>query len=406
MAYYEHLGGNKYKLITRDPSKAKRKRITKRVEVPATVAKNEKKKEQWLALELARWVDGVESGTIVKVEKITFRDFVPKWKKGYADQHMGEYTRRQSMIYIDTYLMPVFGDVRMDQIKTLHLVSFMAELLRKDGKPMSTNTKLNIYKAAKSIFDAATDWEVIAKNPIDGVQRPSTSKKEKKQQRDRKKAYDWQEAAQVLIDMYELPTRWRLYFTGVILGGFRRGELLAVEWPMVDYEAGAIYIEKQITFNESGGKIEGELKTEESEGWVPMPRWYIDQLRGYELEWKKEKLQCKKWEGGEKQYIFHGGKGMMYFPTTATNTWSKFLKRHNLPHIPLHGLRHTAGMLLRESGAELKTIQEQLRHSKIGTTADIYTHKSTMVSRAAIDPLEQLDPKQLKSAPLPATFSR
>ncbi|MFF2156581.1 hypothetical protein ACFVVQ_14945 [Paenibacillus chitinolyticus] len=37
-------------------------------------------------------------------------------------------------------------------------------------------------------------------------------------------------------------------------------------------------------------------------------------------------------------------------------------------------------MLLRESGSDLKTIQERLRHTKIGTTADIYTHESESIS--------------------------
>ncbi|WP_238996742.1 hypothetical protein [Paenibacillus pinistramenti] len=90
-----------------------------------------------------------------RIEKISFKDFVPQWKKGYANQHMGDNTRRNVMGYVDSYLMPEFGVVRLDQIRPLHLVTFFAGLIRKDEKLMATNTKLNIYKAAKSIFDAA-----------------------------------------------------------------------------------------------------------------------------------------------------------------------------------------------------------------------------------------------------------
>jgi integrase len=56
-------------------------------------------------------------------------------------------------------------------------------------------------------------------------------------------------------------------------------------------------------------------------------------------------------------------------------------------------------MLLRESGADLKTIQEQLRHAKLDTTANVYTHKSDSVSRAATDRLEALNPKLSQIAP-------
>lgn len=401
MAYKEHLGGNKYRLCANDPTKAGRKRVSKSVTVPDDIARSVRKTEAWLTLELAKWEEEVESGNIQgRIEKMSFKEFVPKWKKGYADQNMGDNTRRNVMGYIDAYLIPEFGDVLLNRIRPLHLVTFFAELVRKkDGKPMATNTKLNIYKAAKSIFDAAVDWRLIKDNPMDGVQRPSAGKKERKAMRSVKKHYTWSEVETLLIALYKLPDNWRLYFTGVMLGGYRRGEFLAVEWPNVDHERGAIWIENQITFDEAGNKIEAEVKTDESEGWVAMPKWYMDELKRYERHWKKEKLNCKKWLGGDKQYIYHGGQGIMYYPTTPTVTWRRFLKANHLPHVKLHGLRHTAGMLLRESGADLKTMQERLRHTKIGTTADIYTHESEIINREAADRLEGLRPNQYKIAP-------
>lgn len=392
MAYTEHLGGNRYKLIARDPNHIKRKRVTKNIEVPADIMKSTKKTQQWITLELAKYAEEVENGKLVRTDKLSFRDFVPQWKKGYADQFMSPNTRRNNMTYIETYLMPEFGDTRIDKIQPLHLVTFFAELTKKDGTPMATNTKLNIFKVTKSIFDAAHEWKVIPDNPITGVKRPTQSKAEKKKLRGQKHSYTWDEVLSILRAMHQLPDGWRLYFTGAILGGFRRGELLAVEWTDLDFENNAIFIEKQITFDEEGNKTEAEVKTEESEGWVPMPRWYMDELKKFHTPWKKQRLMCKQWEGGKKNYIWHGGKGVMYYPSTATLTWSRFLKKHKLPHVKLHGLRHTAGMLLRENGTDIKTIQERLRHTKINTTADIYTHQSTTVSRAAADQLEALNP--------------
>lgn len=403
MAWIEHVGGNKYKLVARDPSKVSKPKRSTRVEVPADIAKSARKTEQWLTLELAKWAEAVESGEVagkVKSEKISFKDFIPTWKKGYAKQNMGGKTILNTMEIIDSRLIPEFGDTRIDQITTLQLVTWFAGLTnKKTGAPLATNTKLNIYKATKSIFDAAAAWGVIKSNPMEGVQRPSQSKKEKKEIRSKKKVYTRQEVEKLLTALYALPTRWRLYFTGAILGGFRRGELLAVEWPDVDHERSAIWIEKQITLDEEGNKIEGEVKTEESEGWVAMPKWYMDELKAYRKEWAKEKLNCKKWLGGDKEYVFHSGKGVMYYPSTPTLTWSRFLEKNGLPHVKLHGLRHTAGMLLRESGADLKTIQERLRHTKLDTTANIYTHKSETINQAAVAHLEELDPKWLKFAP-------
>ncbi|BFH60767.1 hypothetical protein PAJ34TS1_13590 [Paenibacillus azoreducens] len=38
---------------------------------------------------------------------------------------------------------------------------------------------------------------------------------------------------------------------------------------------------------------------------------YMDELKRYEREWKKERMCCKNWLGENKQYIFHGGQGIM-----------------------------------------------------------------------------------------------
>jgi integrase len=48
-----------------------------------------------------------------------------------------------------------------------------------------------------------------------------------------------------------------------------------------------------------------------------------------------------------------------------------------------HILRHTAASLLHERTHDLKGVQEFLRHSQIGTTADIYVHQSPTVVRKA-----------------------
>lgn len=392
MAYYEHLGGSKYRLVARDPSSIGRKRVSQTIEVPDEIAKSVRKTKQFLDLELAKYAEKVETGEHVKPEKLSFAQFVPKWKKGYADQNMGEYTRRNTMDYIRAYLLPEFGEARLEQIKPLHLVTFFAGLRKRNGEPMATNTKLNIYKAAKSIFDAAHKWRLIARNPMEGVDRPTPDKREKRQMRQRKKAYHLHETEALINALYGLETRWRLYFIGVLLGGFRRGEYLAVEWHQVDFDAGGVYVEKQITFDEEGRTIEGELKTEESEGFVPMPRWYMDELREFKREWNREKLACPQWRGGSKQYLFHSGAGEKYYPNTPSLTWRKFLAKHQLPHVRLHDLRHTTAMLLRESGAETKTIQERLRHARSTTTENMYMHESELVSREAADRLEALNP--------------
>ncbi len=397
MPYIQHVKDRKYKLCTDDPKSIKRKRICLTVEVPAELSNSERKTQLWLNKELAIFAEKIENGEIIKSNKVTLDQFLVQWKKGYADQSMGEYTRYMTNNVYRIYIQPVFGAEYIDKIKTLHLVNFFAELKRKDGKPMATNTKHNIYKVLKSLFGHAFKWRLIADNPMEGVDKPSAAKKEKREMRQRKKSYTAKEVEQVMSALYELPDRWRLYYIGVLLGGFRRGEMLAVQWDNVQFEAGGIYIEKQITFDEDGDKAEDEVKTEHSEGFVPMPIWYMEELKKYRTLWDIEKKNCKAWNGGIKQYVFHPGDGQMYYPNTPSLTWRRFLAKKELPYIRLHDLRHTTAMLLREYGADLKQIQERLRHTKLSTTSDIYMHETELISRDTADRLEVLNPKNKKS---------
>lgn len=393
MAYYEQIDGLKYRLCTNDPKSVKRKRIYKTVKVPEDIYKSERKTKLWLDRELALYVEKVESGQLIKTDKITLDQFYEMWKKGYAEQNMGKYTRYMTDNIYTIYIKPKFGDVRLDMIRPIHLVNFMVELVRKDGKPMATNSKLNIYKALKSLFDHAHKWKFVAENPMEGVGRPSAGKQEQRQMKKRKKAYSSTEVVDVITALYDLPERWRLYYLGVLLGGFRRGEMLAVQWPHADFEVYGVHIEMQITFDEKGDKAEDEVKTISSEGFVPMPVWYMDELKKYKIEWDEEKKLSKEWRGSGKKYIFHPGNGQMYYPNTPSLTWRRFLKGRDLPYIRLHDLRHTTATLLREYGADLKQIQERLRHSKLATTSDTYTHETELISRDAADRLERLNPK-------------
>jgi integrase len=51
-----------------------------------------------------------------------------------------------------------------------------------------------------------------------------------------------------------------------------------------------------------------------------------------------------------------------------------------------HILRHTAASLLRElTGGNLKSVQEFVRHSQIGTTADVYVHRENTQREQAVN---------------------
>ena len=65
-------------------------------------------------------------------------------------------------------------------------------------------------------------------------------------------------------------------------------------------------------------------------------------------------------------------------------------KKHNLPDISLHSLRHANATLLIAAGTNLQTVAARLGHSSINTTAKIYAHAIQAADAAAADTLQDL----------------
>ena len=68
----------------------------------------------------------------------------------------------------------------------------------------------------------------------------------------------------------------------------------------------------------------------------------------------------------------------------------RWVKTNNLPHITLHGLRHTTATLLIANNVDYKTVSTMLGHSNTSTTLNIYTHAVDNNIKKASKVLENL----------------
>ena len=78
------------------------------------------------------------------------------------------------------------------------------------------------------------------------------------------------------------------------------------------------------------------------------------------------------------------------YPTEPTRWTQKFIKRHNLPNVSPHDLRHTAATLAIESGASLKAVQILLGHQDSTTTMDFYAGITEQAQRRTVEGIESL----------------
>lgn len=398
MASIEKRGKNSWRLVveagTGPGGKRDKRTKTIRIEDEALL-KTTKKLNEYLKEELIKFKMEVESGEYIVPTRMTLEAFVRDWRDKYAETNLTPLTVKIYSGYLKSHILPVLGHKRLDEIKPIHIVNFLADLqkpgARKDGRGenLSGRTIQYIYAVLRNVLTVATNWQMIKENPMKNIKKPKA---------DKPKAafYETDEVEKIIAKLYEEPEKWRLMFLGYIMGGFRRGELIALQWPNVDFNNNTFFIEKSISLTENGQAIEGKTKNEE-DGYVDMPKWYMDELKKYRLRWLEYKASIlNKWQGGDNEYVFPGEYGKAMYFQNPSKMWKLFCEKHGIRYISLHKLRHTSVTMLIERGVPMKAIQQRVRHKQSQTTSDIYSHVTKKLSREVADQFNDLNPKNKK----------
>jgi integrase len=161
-----------------------------------------------------------------------------------------------------------------------------------------------------------------------------------------------------------------------LLCGLRNGEALGLTWSDVDFETGRLLVRRQWEVNEAGEWEAVPLKTAQSRRTLDMPALAMAKLREQKARVSEMRLRSgKKWD---ERYdcVFPGerGHGKPTHVTTIDQQFKRHLAKTVGPGLRVHDLRHGAASLMLKQGLSLREIMEQLGHSQIGITANLYTH--------------------------------
>lgn len=386
----EQRGKNSWRLTvdlgTLPNGRRNRPRKTITVEDKALL-RTTKRLQDYLDDQLALFKQEVLSESYVQTEKITFQDFVDKhWRPKYASDP--DNLSASSLImfeeHLKNHILPRFRSMHLNAIKTIHVVDFKTHLkmpeARKDGKPgtLAGDTQRLILRVLRNVLNVAIEWKFISTNPCDGVRWPKKSNS-------KIEVYDEAEMNEIIDALYKQKTVWRVAILGTLLGGFRRGEVVALEISDCDFENDSILVDENIPVKIDGKHLIKSPKTESSVRRIKMPAWYMRELKAYTEEWEIQRRAAgTKWKAGDRRFLFHKGDGIPFHPNTPTVWWRLFLKRNGFRHIKLHGLRHTSATFLLEQGLTTKAVAERLGHSDVRTLQTTYSHVTkAMAERAA-----------------------
>lgn len=389
MANIQKRGENSYLFTVGLPKNAKgiypRETTTYVVEGKYTP----KQLEEHLKHEYLKFKQEVRSGNYIRPQEMAFAEFRMEWDSKYASKLAGTtYGNHQRKL--ELHISPVLDHMEMKQINEFILMKLLDELERKDGKEgdLSFHSKQDVYRTLKSIFKYAVKWKVLKDNPMDGVEKPKPTDAE--EDYEEIKVYEEEEIAELMHLLQSEPIIWRIMFTLALAAGLRRGELLGLERHYVDFDNDQIEIRTTIVLTKNGPLIK-KTKTKSSRRTVTLSKSMMEELRLFFEYLDTIKLDAgDTWIEDEYDWVFCQRNGTHLYPSSPTNRWSKFLKKHNFKYIRLHDLRHTSASILIAQGAHAKIISERLGHSDISVTMNTYGHAFKSADRAAANMLESI----------------
>ena len=97
--------------------------------------------------------------------------------------------------------------------------------------------------------------------------------------------------------------------------------------------------------------------------------------------------------------VFPSRLGTLLDDANVRHIFKRGLEKAELRQIRFHDLRHTFASLLIQQGESLAYVKEQMGHSSIQVTVDVYGHLVPGGNRAAVDRLDDAQPSATPAQP-------
>ena len=271
-------------------------------------------------------------------------------------------TQRDYRSLLRRHLLPEFGKVRLRDLQRCDVQLFLS----RKGQQLSTSVVHHLRVLLSRILGEAVVWGHLGENVVQGTRLPRSA-------RPAERRYLTAGQAEQLILSLSEPARSPALV--VALTGLRRGEVFGLRWRWVDFERRLLHIRERI--------YEGVYDTPKGRPQsIPMSDLVYSVLR------TRHTSSAYTTPDG---LVFCREDGRPLNPRTLLKEHIYPTCEHlGLPRVGWHELRHTFSTHLDRSGASPKTMQSLLRHSKVETTLNVYTHAGLEEQRKAVAKLEQV----------------
>ncbi len=330
-------------------------RTGKRVERSETFAT---KREARAAL--ARWQHDIAQGTYVDRTTWTVRDLLSYWLETHVDGIKRETTCERYHNTVDLHLIPALGAIPLQKLTPAQVQQFYTD---KRTEGMGARSLVFCHQRLSQALKMAVRLGLVARNACDAVTPPAY-------ERAPKATWTRQELARFLHvaqDSHYGPI-WLL----LALTGMRRGEALGLRWQDIDFDAATMNVAQTSVVVDNAMRVSFP-KTRAGRRVITLEPILVEALREHRVRQHERRLALGSvWQDFD--LVFPSEIGSPILARNLYRQYAAIVKKAGVPHISIHGIRHTVATLAISSGQDIRTVADLLGHSRTSITSDIYAH--------------------------------
>jgi len=315
--------------------------------------------------------------TIKKKKYPAFKDYAEVWLNDYIKSLRRPSTFERYQDNLVRYIYPAIGSKSIGNLKRGDIRNLLLKLHKKG---LSRASIALVKDVISGPMEYAIDEEIITGNPTRGILKRLNIERDK---RISVEPMTNEEVKLFLETCLKYETGYFPFFLTAFRTGMRLGELIALKWTDVDWNGK--FIKVQRSFRRG---VVSHTKTGK-ERRVDMSDQLISTLKALQTKRKREALKIGK--GDPVDWIFNRGDKPIS-QNSIRNVFKRILKKAGLRHMRVHDMRHSFASLLLSNGESPVYVKEQLGHSSIQMTVDIYGHLIPSSNRKAVNRLDDPAP--------------
>jgi integrase len=314
-------------------------------------------------------------------EAITVADYLARWLAHVRTRvRPATYDGYESLVRC--HINPALGQLPLAELHPLHLQDLYTDRLTPTParRPLSAGSVRNLHLLLTQALQQAVRWQLLTVNPAAGAQPPRPRRSEP--------LVATGEALQrILRHLHGHPLE--LPATIAITTGMRRSEILGLRWSDLSPDYTSAHIQQTLQLSRSGGLDYQQPKTHRSRRPVALPATLTALLTNHRRHQDARRAAlAEHWH--QTDLIVERGDGGPLNPDTLTSTWRRFIRKHNLPHVRFHDLRHSHATLMLLEGIHPKIVSERLGHASVSFTLEVYTHLLPNMQTEAAEAIDRI----------------